>query len=1019
MSNDSENLNSEQQQAVTHQEGPLLIVAGAGTGKTTVITRRISYLINEKKCRPEEILALTFTDKAAGEMEERVDRLLPYGYVDLWISTFHAFAERILKDHGLEIGLPNDFKLLSATQQWLIVRQNLDKFNLDYYRPLGNPTKFIHALIKHFSRAKDENISAQDYLKYVEDLKMNSDSAEYVKTIIDEETANQLSKNDLKEVLAHEILKQEEVANAYHIYQQLLLDNNALDFGDLINYCLKLFTERKNLLAKYRSQFKYILVDEFQDTNYAQYELIKLLAAPKNNITVVGDDDQAIYKFRGASIANILQFKDDYPGLKEIFLLANYRSRQNILDLSYKFIQQNNPYRLEIKLAKDKKLCKELKAEQEGTAELSHLHGSTMADEVKITVEKIIGLYNKSKDTNWSDFAILVRANASANNFIYALERADIPYNFVASRGLYAKNVVLDILAYLKLLDNYHESSAMYRILSLPIWGFDARDIINLNYWSKRKGWSVYESMKQTATLNNISHEGKKRLEQILGLIDRHSQLIRENKNTTEIIQAFLIDTGYLKSLIALDNQIHREQLNYLNQFYKKVQEFELETDEKGVRNFLALIGLELESGEEGTLKQNLEEEGPDTVKIMTVHSAKGLEFKYVFIVNLVDKKFPSVSQSEPIELPEKLIKEITAEGDIHLQEERRLFYVGMTRAKEGIYFTSADDYGGNRKKKLSRFLIELAEAGLKLSERAQGINLPLSKGELEGVADASANHPKPLPASSAGQALGKEGMIENFLPTTFSFSQIRAFESCPYQYRFAYILKVPTKGSPQFSFGKTIHGTMQKFFQLVNLRKMSRQKNLFGDETASKIPTGEELLKIYETSFIDDWYPDRKTKEQYFEKGKKALKEFYEKHKDNLPEVKFLEYPFNLKIKNDAVYAFFGVIDRVDNTKEGIRIVDYKTGRVKNKLEPEDKEQLLIYQLAAQEVMKEKVKELIFYYVEENKEMAFLGTDKELAKLKKKIIEIIEEIKKGSFPPKPGNMCEWCDFNSICEFRG
>ncbi|MFA4871547.1 MAG: UvrD-helicase domain-containing protein [Patescibacteria group bacterium] len=1008
MSNNLENLNSEQQQAVIHDDGPLLIVAGAGTGKTTVITQRISYLINEKKCRPEEILALTFTDKAAGEMEERVDRLLPYGYVDLWISTFHAFAERILKDHGLEIGLPNDFKLLSATQQWLIVRQNLDKFNLDYYRPLGNPTKFIHALIKHFSRAKDENISAQDYLKYVEDLKMNSDSAEYVRTIIDEETANQLSKKELKEVLAHEILKQEEVANAYHIYQQLLLDNNALDFGDLINYCLKLFSERKNLLAKYRSQFKYILVDEFQDVNYAQYELVKIIGAPKNNITVVGDDDQSIYRFRGASIANILQFKDDYPNLKEIFLTANYRSRQNILDLSYKFIQQNNPYRLEVKLAKDKKLCKVLRAEQEGIAEISHLHGHALADEVKITVEKIIELYNKSKNTNWSDFAILVRANASANNFIYALERADIPYNFVASRGLYAKNVVLDILAYLKLLDNYHESSAMYRILSLPIWGFDARDIINLNYWSKRKGWSVYESMKQTAILNNISHEGKKRFEQILGLIDRHGQMIRENKNTTEIIQAFLIDTGYLKNLTAIDNQIHREQLNYLNQFYKKVQEFELETDEKGVRNFLALIGLELESGEEGTLKQNLEEEGPDAVKIMTVHAAKGLEFKYVFIVNLVDKKFPSVSQSEPIELPEKLIKEITAEGDIHLQEERRLFYVGMTRAKEGLYFTSADDYGGNRKKKLSRFLIELSEAGLELSSSESP--LPFTRGGLGRglVGEDKLDTPNK-----------KKEIIENLLPATFSFSQIRAFESCPYQYRFAYILKVPTKGNPQFSFGKTIHSTLQKYFQLANLRKMSRQKNLFGDETASKIPTGEELLKIYETSFIDDWYPDRKTKEQYFEKGKKALKEFYEKHKDNLPEVKFLEYPFNLKIKNDAVYAFFGVIDRVDKTNEGIRIVDYKTGRVKNKLEPEDKEQLLIYQLAAQEVMKEKVKELIFYYIEENKEMAFLGTDKELDKLKKKIIAIIEEIKKGSFPPKPGNICQWCDFNSICEFKG
>ncbi|MEK7653545.1 MAG: UvrD-helicase domain-containing protein, partial [Patescibacteria group bacterium] len=314
------NLNEAQKQAVLHDQGPLLIVAGAGTGKTAVITSRIANLIISGKAKADEILALTFTDKAAGEMEERVDRLLPYGYVDLWISTFHAFAERILKEHGLEIGIPNDFKLLNTTEQWLLIKKNLEKFKLDYYRPLGNPTKFIHALLRHFSRAKDENISPADYLKYVEDLKLNSDSAEFIKTAISEEEAKELSPAELKEFLAQEIIKQTEIAEAYHTYQQLLLDNNALDFGDLINYALKLFKEKKNLLLKYQKQFKYILVDEFQDTNFAQYELLKLLAEPKNNITVVGDDDQSIYKFRGASISNILKFKDEYPSAKEIFL---------------------------------------------------------------------------------------------------------------------------------------------------------------------------------------------------------------------------------------------------------------------------------------------------------------------------------------------------------------------------------------------------------------------------------------------------------------------------------------------------------------------------------------------------------------------------------------------------------------------------------------------------------------------------------------------------------------------------
>ncbi|MBU4601324.1 UvrD-helicase domain-containing protein, partial [Candidatus Parcubacteria bacterium] len=264
MSGLTEKLNKEQSQAVTHREGPLLIVAGAGTGKTTVITQRIAYIIERGWAKSDEILALTFTEKAAGEMEERVDRLLPMGYLDLWISTFHSFGERILKEHGLEIGLPADFKLLNEFEQWSLVRKNLDKFNLDYYRPMGNPAKFIHALIKHFSRAKDEDISPADYLQYAEGLRENLDGmlsgaiTKNTKTQKDKNTKTNIDGENSKEIAEQEILRINEVANAYHVYQQLLLDNSALDFGDLINYSLKLFRERPAVLEKYRKQFKYI-----------------------------------------------------------------------------------------------------------------------------------------------------------------------------------------------------------------------------------------------------------------------------------------------------------------------------------------------------------------------------------------------------------------------------------------------------------------------------------------------------------------------------------------------------------------------------------------------------------------------------------------------------------------------------------------------------------------------------------------------------------------------------------------
>jgi DNA helicase-2/ATP-dependent DNA helicase PcrA len=271
-------LNKEQKQAVMHEKGPLLIVAGAGTGKTTVITQRIVNLIEKNLAKPEEILAVTFTEKAATEMEERVDRELEFGYLDLWISTFHAFCEKVLRENALDIGLSPDFKLLDSTSGWLLARQNLEKFDLNYYKSLGNPTKFIQAMISHFSHCKDQEIYPENYLEYADNLKTSDDAPE-----------NQ------------EMERIKEVANAYHVYQQILLENSCLDFGDLINYCLKLFKERPLILKKYRERFKYILVDEFQDTNWSQYELIKMLASPNNlpageagNLCVCADDDQAI-----------------------------------------------------------------------------------------------------------------------------------------------------------------------------------------------------------------------------------------------------------------------------------------------------------------------------------------------------------------------------------------------------------------------------------------------------------------------------------------------------------------------------------------------------------------------------------------------------------------------------------------------------------------------------------------------------------------------------------------------------
>ncbi|MFH1392216.1 MAG: ATP-dependent DNA helicase [bacterium] len=928
-------LNIEQKRAVQFGNGPVLIVAGAGTGKTTAITERIAYLIKNKKIKPEKILALTFTDKAATEMEERVDKLLPFGYHDLWISTFHSFSQRILQEHGLDIGLTTSFKILDQTASWLLVKKNLDYFNLDYYKPLGSPTKFIHALISHFSRCKDQAIYPENYLKYAQELKSNL--------------------TDLPENQESERIK--EIAEAYCAYQKLLLDNSALDFGDLINYSLELFQKRPWILKKYQKQFKYILVDEFQDTNWVQYELVKLLAKPKNNLTVCADDDQSIYKFRGASVSNVLQFRKDFSKAREIALIKNYRSKQNILDLAYKFIQQNNPNRLEYL----DKINKKLKAQIKGKAEIKHLHFKNSDQEVNGVINKIIELLKKTAGFN--DFAILVRANDSANAFCRALERANLPYQFLASRGLYSKPIILDIIAYFKLLDNYHESPALYRILSMPCFKFSYQDIIKITQNAYRRTKSIYESLSDLHPNHNL-----------LNLIRKHTKLAQE-KNISEIFVKFLQDSGCLEYL---SKKQQMQDLDYISQFYEKIKQFEENSLSAKLKDFLEELNLELESGEQGKLQFD-PEQGPEIIKIMTIHSAKGLEFKYVFLVNLVDKKFPTIERREPIEVPKELIKDIIPKGNAHLEEERRLFYVGLTRAKAGLFLTSAEDYGGMRSKKMSRFLIELGFRPNLLSVGAQNF-VPLQK--------------QTKPAKLV-------------LPNYFSFTQLKSFENCPLQYKFAHILKIPIKGRAVFSFGKTMHDAL---FEFVS-RTLNKKQDLFGAAKKQDISL-KELLEIYEQKWIDDWYEDKKQKQDYYKLGKKSLKAFYQDFCKNKPDVLFLEKNFRLKIAGETL---IGRIDRIDKTE----LIDYKTGRPKEKLEPEDKEQLLIYQIAIQDVFGLKPKKISYYYLEGSKKLSFLGSEQDLEKQKNKIISQIQKIKKSDFQATPGWQCKFCDFKEICEWAG
>ncbi len=981
-------LNQSQKQAVEYLDGPLIIVAGAGTGKTTVITKKIAYILEKKLATPEEILALTFTEKSASEMSDRVDNEINLGYIDLQISTFHSFCQKILERHGLDIGLSNKFKLLTEVDAWLLVRQNLDKFNLDYYRPLGNPTSHIHALISHFQKCKDELISPQEYLKYAEELQADKDSAEL-------EDKSRLT----------------EVANAYHVYNQLLLDNNFLDFADLIFYSIKLLKERPAILSLLQKRFKYILIDEFQDVNWAQYQLVQLLAGNKSNLTVVGDDDQSIYAFRGASVSNILRFKDDFPDTKEIVLNENYRSNQAILDQAYKLIQNNNPDRLEIKLKVDKKLVgranhPELTPKDPSAKSVIHIHSSTIDNEVKSVVEEIQKLKAGDKNIVWDDFAILVRANSHSEPFISALEKAGIPYEFLAASGLYRQPLVLDCVNFFKVLDNYRESSAMYRLLNLPVWKTDEHDLQKITYNAKKKSVSLYEAIKRAAEFG-LSPNGSDVAAKLLNLI--HAGL--ENSKTekpTLVLFHFLQDSGLLEFLTKEETSHNREiirQIYQLQEFFEYIKRYEEATPGANVANFLEHFNYIIESGDPGSLFQTVDT--PDSVNILTVHKSKGLEFKYVFIVNLVEDRFPNRRRGEGIEIPPALIKEQLPEGDGHYQEERRLFYVAITRAKERLYLTSADDYGGVRSKKISRFLPEL------------GFNV------LEKSADAKENQKISAPTK---QEESKAEFIYE-LPKAFSFSQIKAYRTCPYQYKLAHILKIPTSGSASFSFGQSMHSTMQKFYERLKDLNKSTQGSLFTlpektepvNPSGIKAPALEELLAFYEESWIEDWYNNKAQREEYYKMGKEILRAFYNSEQADWRIPVALEGWFKIKIDK---YLVQGRIDRIDQLDDGsLEIIDYKTGTAKEKVEGEDKDQLLIYQIAINQLSEYNnigaPGKLTYFYLNDNSKVSFLGSDKEIARLKEKLVATIEQINSGNFSATPSqHICQHCNFKDICQFR-
>ncbi|MFH1621043.1 MAG: ATP-dependent DNA helicase [Patescibacteria group bacterium] len=984
-------LNEAQLKAVTHRNGPLLIVAGAGTGKTTVLTRRFIWLLGSKKetqetakderssLTPDNILALTFTEKAAGEMEDRILELMPIGTYDFWISTFHGFCQRILEKYALEIGLPNKFRVLNETDAWLLLRKRLNELPLDYYRPLGNPTKFLNELLKHFSRAKDEGVTSLDYLEFAENAALDGDA----------------------EFVTGERARLKELADCYVAYERIMRQEGTMDFGDLILEALRLLRERPRVLKELQEQFKCILVDEFQDTNWAQYELIKLLSGGHRNLTVVGDDDQAIYKFRGASLANILQFRDDFLDVTTVVLTHNYRSHQEILDAAYSFITKNDPNRLEVQL-KDQGISKQLKSHQGQGGKVELLWFKTLEEEADAVAGRIKELKDSEPDLSWNDIAVLSRSNDGAAPFVAALERYGIPFRFYALTGLYSEPLILDIISFLKLIDGSMEPSVAWRVISSPCFSFPTSDIAAFLQYSTRKGLLLWEAVKKPRIIPGLDEFAVKRSENLRHHVESLAEAAKRDR-PLKILQMCLDRAGILSHVMKFSEREKIENINLLNSFANRIQRYEAVSHGPTLRGFLEDLSEEIESGEDGALHFD-PDAGPELVKIMTVHASKGLEFKHVFLVSMVDQRFPTRPRGEAIPLPDGLVNERLTLGNAHLEEERRLFYVALTRAKHSVTATGADHYGGTRKKKPSVFL---SETGLEIpkgkenSDQAFILKTPLKTEDRE-----------------------KE-FIYFPLKRRFSFTQLAAFDKCPKQYKFAHVYKIPVFGSFQKSFGQTMHLVLHDILARHMERGRAMQADLFSSPETSSFQKDEfrvgleEALQIFEDRWIDEWYKSREDHDKFKAEGRSAVKSIIEAWQADPPEPKFLERPFEWRL---GEHSLKGAIDRIDEVQGGgIAIYDYKTGEPKTSedMNSSDKHQLWLYQMAM-ENMGLSVKKLAYIYVRSGKEaeVELLQGDareKFVEEMKSKMDDIL----RSSFSPSPSIfVCRYCDFRGICESK-
>jgi DNA helicase-2/ATP-dependent DNA helicase PcrA len=1012
-------LNADQLRAVTHGDGPLLVVAGAGTGKTQVITRRIAWLIASRRAKPSEILALTFTDKAADEMAVRVDQLVPYGYTDTSIATFHAFGDRIIREHALELGRSPDVRVLSRAEVVIFLREHLYEFDLDEYRPLGDPTRFLAALAALFSRCKDEDITPEQYEGHARRVAAEAAAVGAAVTTADGDATD--ADRDAADAAVEEARRQAELARAYGTYQALLAANGFIDFGDQVALALRLVRSSAAARAAVAGRFRYILVDEFQDTNRAQAELVALLAEPHRNVTVVGDDDQAIYAFRGAAVDNILDFRARYQGASTVVLRRNYRSLAPVLDASYRLVRFNDPERLEVRAGVTKRLRP---VRQDPDAPPVRLEafatGSEEADWIAAEIARRVAAGARPRD-----HAVLVRANAHADPVLRALNIAGVPWRFSGSSGLYARPEVRQLMAFLRSVADPSSSVDLYALAAAEpyrLGGEDLTAIVNTARRKNRSVWDILEELDRQPGILRVSTESREAVHRLVRDLTRYGELAHD-RPAGEVLYAYLRDSGMLARMAAGSDPGADEGLANVARFFDIVRaQSALLADDRAVfvaRHLQTLI----DAGDDPPTAEL--DPDVDAVAVLTVHKAKGLEFGVVFLPGLVAGRFPGSGRGEPLSVPDGLGRGRSMTAERALAEERRLFYVAMTRARDELVLSHAADYGGARARRVSPFVLEALDLPAASATPGAGARATRPEERLAGFASTD------LPVEAA------RGPITE--PLSLSFYQVDDYLTCPRKYQYAHVLRVPLAPHHAIVYGAALHKAVQLFHHR---------------HARGHVMSEEELDEVLESAWSNEGFVSREHEEARRAAGRAALRRFREEQLQPGAVIPaYVEREFSFQIDGDRVRGRWDRVDiepagadaDADGTagpdvlpgdgsasadvisptlgimgRERVTITDYKSSDVRDparaRQRARDSLQLQIYAMGYEALTGRLPDAIALHFLESGLVGKVAVDPKRLARARERIRTAAAGIRARDYTPHPDQLaCTWCAFRDIC----